>query len=88
MRFSALFAAAALAASSALAATTCNGDASLCTKLYSNVTFVGAHDSYAVGTGSFDNQDKDVTAQLVSAAARQTGACLAKTSRRRGRAKR
>ncbi|WWC73588.1 uncharacterized protein I206_107560 [Kwoniella pini CBS 10737] len=50
--------------SSTLAADTCNGHAELCSKLYSNVTFIGAHDSYAVGDGLADNQDKNVTAQL------------------------
>ncbi|OCF77897.1 hypothetical protein I204_01900 [Kwoniella mangroviensis CBS 8886] len=58
-------AAAALALlSSTLAADTCNGHAELCSRLYSNVTFIGAHDSYAVGDGLADNQDKNVTAQL------------------------
>ncbi|WWC92911.1 uncharacterized protein L201_007873 [Kwoniella dendrophila CBS 6074] len=46
------------------AADTCNGHAELCSRLYSNVTFIGAHDSYAVGDSIADNQDKDVTAQL------------------------
>ncbi|WWC65925.1 uncharacterized protein I303_108547 [Kwoniella dejecticola CBS 10117] len=50
--------------SSTLAADTCNGHAELCSRQYSNVTFIGAHDSYAVGDGLADNQDKDVTAQL------------------------
>ena len=54
-----------LVVSSIRAATTCNGDPSLCNKLYSNVTYIGAHDSYAVGSSVADNQDKDVTAQLV-----------------------
>ncbi|KAK4688726.1 hypothetical protein P7C73_g1377, partial [Tremellales sp. Uapishka_1] len=49
---------------STLAATTCNGYADLCDRSYSNVTFLGAHDSYAVGTSVADNQDKNVTAQL------------------------
>lgn len=44
--------------------TTCNGYSSLCSKLYSNVTFLGAHNSYAVGTGISDNQYYDVTVQL------------------------
>jgi hypothetical protein len=51
--------------SSALAATTCNGHAELCDKLYSNVTFIGAHNSYAVGSSVADNQSKNVTSQLV-----------------------
>ena len=46
------------------AATTCNGHASLCDKKYSNVTFLGAHNSYAVGASVADNQNKDVTDQL------------------------
>ncbi|KAL1406565.1 hypothetical protein Q8F55_008271 [Vanrija albida] len=64
MRFSLALAVAPLLALPALAASVCNGDASLCNRLYSNVTFIGAHDSYAVGQGIADNQDKDVTAQL------------------------
>ncbi|WRT69589.1 uncharacterized protein IL334_006578 [Kwoniella shivajii] len=51
-------------AGSSLAATTCNGHAELCSRQYSNVTFIGAHDSYAVGDSIADNQDKDVTDQL------------------------
>lgn len=43
---------------------TCNGDATLCSKLYSNVTFLGAHNSYAVGTSVSDNQHYSVTTQL------------------------
>nr|ODN95593.1 hypothetical protein L204_04134 [Cryptococcus depauperatus CBS 7855] len=49
---------------SALAATTCNGHAQLCRQLYSNVTYIGAHNSYAVGSSVAENQGKDVTAQL------------------------
>ncbi|KIR73730.1 hypothetical protein I310_02403 [Cryptococcus deuterogattii CA1014] len=49
---------------SILAATTCNGHSELCSRLYSNVTFIGAHDSYAVGSSMADDQDKDVTSQL------------------------
>ncbi|WOO84153.1 PI-PLC X domain-containing protein 1 [Vanrija pseudolonga] len=64
MRFSIALALAPLLALPALAASVCNGDASLCTRLYSNVTYIGAHDSYAVGQSITDNQDKDVTAQL------------------------
>jgi hypothetical protein len=30
-------------------ATVCNGQAELCSRSYGNVTFVGAHDSYAIG---------------------------------------
>lgn len=52
-------------AASALAATVCNGDAALCERLYSNVTYVGTHNSYSVGTALPNNQLKDVTEQLV-----------------------
>uniref|UniRef100_A0A0W0FG92 PLC-like phosphodiesterase n=1 Tax=Moniliophthora roreri TaxID=221103 RepID=A0A0W0FG92_MONRR len=46
-------------------ATTCNGYSELCEKSYGGVTFVGAHNSYAVGVdGLFFNQDQDVTTQL------------------------
>ena len=49
-------------------ATVCNGDSALCSRLYSNVTYIGAHNSYANGTLSSAsggvNQEKDVTAQL------------------------
>jgi hypothetical protein len=44
---------------------TCNGHAELCERSYANVTFVGAHNSYAVGTNNLAvNQDVDVTQQL------------------------
>ncbi|WVR08152.1 hypothetical protein IAU60_005198 [Kwoniella sp. DSM 27419] len=46
------------------AATTCNGHAELCDRKYSNVTFIGAHNSYGVGSSVADNQNKDVTDQL------------------------
>jgi len=52
-------------ASTALAADVCNGHAELCDQLYSGVTFIGAHNSYAVGEGLGDNQFKGVTDQLV-----------------------
>lgn len=49
-------------------ASVCNGDASLCNRLYSNVTYIGAHNSYAVGTlagaTTGKNQEQDVTQQL------------------------
>lgn len=57
-------------ASTALAADVCNGHAELCDQLYSGVTFMGAHNSYAVGEGLGDNQFNDVTTQLVSQLAR------------------
>jgi len=48
-----------------VAAQTCNGHAELCARRYSNVTYVGAHNSYAVGTDNLAaNQDQDVTQQL------------------------
>ncbi|EPQ31352.1 uncharacterized protein PFL1_00687 [Pseudozyma flocculosa PF-1] len=40
---------ASVGASLAKRASVCNGDASLCDRLYSNVTYVGTHNSYAVG---------------------------------------
>ncbi|CBQ68490.1 conserved hypothetical protein [Sporisorium reilianum SRZ2] len=49
-------------------ATVCNGDAALCTRLYSNVTYIGAHNSYAVGTiagaSAGKNQEQSVKTQL------------------------
>ncbi|KAI0073710.1 PLC-like phosphodiesterase [Panus rudis PR-1116 ss-1] len=46
-------------------ATTCNGHAELCDRSYGNITFVGAHNSYAVGTNNLaTNQDYDVSQQL------------------------
>jgi len=39
----------ALASSLIPRATTCNGHAELCNRSFGNVTFVGAHDSYAIG---------------------------------------
>ncbi|PBL00500.1 PLC-like phosphodiesterase [Armillaria gallica] len=46
-------------------ATTCNGHSQLCDMSYGNVSFVGAHNSYAVGTNNLAvNQDYDVTQQL------------------------
>lgn len=50
------------------ASTSCNGDPSLCSRLYSNVTYVGAHNSYAIGSiGSATlgyNQQRSVIDQL------------------------
>ncbi|KAH9944272.1 PLC-like phosphodiesterase [Epithele typhae] len=55
----------ALATSSTRRATTCNGHSELCDKSFGNVTFVGTHNSYAVGTSSlFVNQDWNITQQL------------------------
>jgi len=45
-------------------ATICNGHAELCSRSYGNVSFVGAHNSYAVGTDLGANQDQSVTQQL------------------------
>ncbi|KAI0275056.1 PLC-like phosphodiesterase [Gloeopeniophorella convolvens] len=46
-------------------ATTCNGFSQLCGASFGNVTFVGAHDSYAVGVNNLaTNQDYNVTQQL------------------------
>ena len=33
-------------------ATVCNGHAELCNRSFGNVTFVGAHDSYAIGVNN------------------------------------
>ncbi|KAJ7070819.1 PLC-like phosphodiesterase [Mycena amicta] len=54
-----------LSATAISAATTCNGHSELCDKSFGNVSFVGAHDSYAVGTNNLAvNQDYDFTRQL------------------------
>ncbi|PWN37953.1 uncharacterized protein FA14DRAFT_159751 [Meira miltonrushii] len=48
-------------------ATTCNGSSQLCDRLYSNVTFAGAHNSYAIvhsGTTLASNQNASITSQL------------------------
>ncbi|KIY69138.1 PLC-like phosphodiesterase [Cylindrobasidium torrendii FP15055 ss-10] len=46
-------------------ADTCNGYSELCDRSYGNVSFVGAHNSYAVDVNNlFANQDYDVTQQL------------------------
>jgi len=46
-------------------ATVCNGHAEFCSRSYGNVSYIGAHDSYAVGsTNLAANQDYDVTQQL------------------------
>ncbi|KAL8290107.1 hypothetical protein RQP46_003046 [Phenoliferia psychrophenolica] len=52
-------------ASSAAAATACNGHEEYCSRTYSNVSIIGAHDSYAVGSGNIAaNQNYTVTTQL------------------------
>jgi hypothetical protein len=46
-------------------ATTCNGHAELCNRSFGNITFVGAHDSYAIGINNLAaNQDQSITQQL------------------------
>ncbi|KDR85413.1 hypothetical protein GALMADRAFT_204870 [Galerina marginata CBS 339.88] len=46
-------------------ATVCNGHAELCGRSFGNVTFVGAHDSYAIGVNNLAvNQDQSITQQL------------------------
>ncbi|KAA1468038.1 PLC-like phosphodiesterase [Dentipellis sp. KUC8613] len=46
-------------------ASTCNGHPEFCDKSYGNVTYVGAHDSYAVGVNNLaTNQDYNITQQL------------------------
>lgn len=48
----------------ATAATTCNGRTEYCTRSYSNVTFIGSHDSAFVGELPQQNQNIDIKAQL------------------------
>lgn len=46
-------------------ATSCNGHPELCDRSFGNVTFVGAHDSYAIGINNLAvNQDQNITQQL------------------------
>lgn len=52
------------AAAAAAAATVCNGHAELCGRRYSNITFVGSHDSAFVGASVADNQEVSVADQL------------------------
>ena len=43
-------------------ATVCNGFPELCTRTFGNVSFVGAHDSYAIGVNNLAaNQDQSGT---------------------------
>lgn len=49
---------------SAAQARNCNGHAELCGRRYSNISFVGAHDSPFVGPLPSDNQGISVTEQL------------------------
>lgn len=53
-----------LLATTILADVSCNGNADLCDRLYSNVSQVGTHDSAFVGTLVTDNQSKSVADQL------------------------
>ncbi|KAK9897191.1 PLC-like phosphodiesterase [Cystobasidium minutum MCA 4210] len=54
-----------LLSGSTSAQSTCNGHAELCSRQYSNVSYIGAHNSYSVQAGSIaSNQNYDVTAQL------------------------
>ncbi|PPQ67148.1 hypothetical protein CVT25_005749 [Psilocybe cyanescens] len=46
-------------------ATVCNGHSELCSRSFGNITFVGAHDSYAIGVNNLAaNQDQSITQQL------------------------
>ncbi|KAJ6537223.1 PLC-like phosphodiesterase [Mycena vulgaris] len=48
-------------------ATVCNGHAEFCSRLYSNVTYVGAHDSFAISADPFAlarDQEVDIPTQL------------------------
>lgn len=60
----ALAIAAAAAAAVTTAASPCNGAAALCTRAYSNITFIGAHDSAFAGPLPSDNQLIPVDEQL------------------------
>ncbi|KAJ4391962.1 hypothetical protein N0V93_005582 [Gnomoniopsis smithogilvyi] len=46
------------------AAQICNGHAELCDRKYSNITFIGSHDSAFVGSSVADNQETSVADQL------------------------
>lgn len=59
-----LLAAGLLAPAAALAATTCNGYAAYCDRPYSNLTFLGSHDSAFDGILPVDNQFDSVADQL------------------------
>lgn len=48
-------------------ASTCNGHAELCSRQYSNVTYIGTHNSYAIGQGTSNiaaNQAQPIATQL------------------------
>lgn len=42
----------------------CNGHAEFCNRSYSNITFIGSHDSAFVGNSAADNQETSVADQL------------------------
>jgi hypothetical protein len=46
--------------------TPCNGSPELCGRKYSNVTFIGTHDSAFVGILPTQNQNKDISDQLAA----------------------
>ncbi|BFZ54211.1 hypothetical protein PYCC9005_001244 [Savitreella phatthalungensis] len=50
--------------SSASSASACNGYDAFCSKAYTDLTYLGTHNSYAVGHAMADNQNYDVTYQL------------------------
>jgi hypothetical protein len=54
----------ALGALAAPASLVCNGNAALCSRPYSNITFIGSHDSAFVGSLPTQNQQLSVTDQL------------------------
>lgn len=64
MRFASSVSVLAVVARTATAASVCNGYAALCDKLYSNVTWIGSHDSAFVGVLPVDNQFDSVADQL------------------------
>lgn len=47
-----------------VAAAVCNGHSELCDRRYSNITFIGSHDSAFVGNSLADNQEISVADQL------------------------
>ena len=51
-------------ASAGAATTACNGHDSFCSRSYANMTFLGTHNSPAVGSATADNQNYDVPYQL------------------------
>lgn len=51
-------------AARAAAAQVCNGHAEFCDRTYSNITFIGSHDSAFVGSSVADNQETSVADQL------------------------